>query len=88
MITTQRGAGLARSRPEERQRALRYLHSTGLAVHWDMIRVALASVADTVIVPLQDVLGLGTTARMNLPGTSAAELAVALTAPAVTRKPQ
>jgi 4-alpha-glucanotransferase len=57
--------------PEERQRAVRYLHSTGRAVHWDMIRVALASVADTVIVPLQDVLGLGSTARMNQPGTSA-----------------
>jgi len=56
--------------PEERRRALLYLHSNGRAVHWDMIRVALASVADTVIVPLQDVLGLGTTARMNLPGTN------------------
>jgi 4-alpha-glucanotransferase len=55
--------------PEERRRALLYLHSHGRAVHWDMIRVALASVADTVIVPLQDVLGLGATARMNLPGT-------------------
>jgi len=53
----------------ERTRALRYLHSDGQAVHWDMIRVALASVADTAIVPLQDVLGLGATARMNLPGT-------------------
>jgi len=57
--------------PEERRRALQYLHSMGRAVHWDMIRVVLASVADTVIVPLQDVLGLGTTERMNLPGTSA-----------------
>jgi 4-alpha-glucanotransferase len=56
--------------PEERQRALRYLHSNGRAVHWDMIRVALASVADTVILPLQDILGLSTAARMNLPGTS------------------
>jgi len=54
---------------EARTRTLRYLHSDGRAVHWDMIRVALASVADTAIVPLQDVLGLGTTARMNLPGT-------------------
>jgi 4-alpha-glucanotransferase len=53
----------------ERQRVLQYLHSDGQAVHWDMIRVALASVADTAIVPLQDVLGLGSTARMNLPGT-------------------
>jgi 4-alpha-glucanotransferase len=56
--------------PEERQRALMYLPSNGRAVHWDMIRVALASVADAVIVPLQDVLGLGTAARMNLPGTN------------------
>jgi 4-alpha-glucanotransferase len=56
--------------PEERQRALRYLHSNGRAVHWDMIRVVLASVANTAIVPLQDVLGLGPTARMNQPGTN------------------
>jgi 4-alpha-glucanotransferase len=33
-----------------------------------MIRAVIASVADTAIVPLQDVLGLGTEARMNLPG--------------------
>lgn len=33
------------------------------------IRFAYASNADTVIVPMQDVLELGTTARMNLPGT-------------------
>jgi 4-alpha-glucanotransferase len=52
-----------------RTRVLHDLHSDGQAIHWDMIRVALASVADTAIVPLQDVLGLGTTARMNLPGT-------------------
>jgi 4-alpha-glucanotransferase len=57
--------------PAERRRARRYLPSTGRAVPWDMIRAVQASVADTVIVPLQDVLGLGTTARMNQPGTSA-----------------
>ena len=33
-----------------------------------MIRAALASVADLVIIPLQDVLGLGGEARMNTPG--------------------
>jgi 4-alpha-glucanotransferase len=33
------------------------------------IRAVLASVANTAIVPLQDVLGLGSEARMNLPGT-------------------
>jgi 4-alpha-glucanotransferase len=34
-----------------------------------MIHAVEASVADLVIVPLQDVLGLGSSARMNLPGT-------------------
>jgi 4-alpha-glucanotransferase len=37
-------------------------------IHWAMIRAVLASIADIAIVPLQDVLGLGTEARMNLPG--------------------
>lgn len=38
-------------------------------IQWAMIRAVLASVADTAIIPLQDVLGLGSEARMNLPGT-------------------
>ena len=38
-------------------------------INWVMIRAVLASVAEVAIVPLQDVLGLGSTARMNLPGT-------------------
>jgi 4-alpha-glucanotransferase len=37
--------------------------------NWVMIRALLASVADTAIVPLQDVLGLGSEARMNTPAT-------------------
>jgi 4-alpha-glucanotransferase len=53
----------------ERNFALRYLGSDGRNVHWDMIRAALASVADTAIIPVQDLLGLDSTARMNLPGT-------------------
>jgi 4-alpha-glucanotransferase len=36
---------------------------------WIMIRAVLSSVADVAMIPLQDVLGLGTEARMNLPGT-------------------
>jgi 4-alpha-glucanotransferase len=39
------------------------------AINWVMIRAVMASVADVAIVPLQDVLGLGSAARMNLPGT-------------------
>lgn len=38
-------------------------------IHWVMIRAVFASVAEIAIVPLQDVLGLGSEARMNLPGT-------------------
>jgi len=38
-------------------------------ISWIFIRAVLASVANTAIVPLQDVLSLGTKARMNLPGT-------------------
>src|SRR5262249_23505048 len=53
----------------ERKFALRYLGTDGSEFHWDLIRLAQQSVADTVIVPLQDVLGLGSRARMNTPGT-------------------
>jgi len=38
-------------------------------IHWVFIRTVLASVAKIAIIPLQDVLGLGSNARMNLPGT-------------------
>jgi 4-alpha-glucanotransferase len=38
-------------------------------INWVLIRRVLASVADVAMVPLQDVLGLGNSARMNLPGT-------------------
>jgi 4-alpha-glucanotransferase len=47
---------------------LRYLGTDGREIHWDFIRLALASVADTAIFPLQDVLGLGSESRMNRPG--------------------
>jgi 4-alpha-glucanotransferase len=53
----------------ERESARRYMHSDGREVHWDFIRLAMASVADTAIFPLQDVLGLGTEARMNRPAS-------------------
>jgi len=52
-----------------RHAALRYLgrrSSQDVVAH--LIRLAMASVADTAIVPVQDVLGLGTEARMNTPG--------------------
>ncbi len=56
----------------ERDFCLSYLNSNGDEIHWDFIRAALASVADTAIIPLQDVLGLGAQARMNLPASTTA----------------
>lgn len=41
---------------------------TGPLVAWKMVRLVFSSVADTAIVPLQDLLGLGSEARMNWPG--------------------
>ncbi len=54
--------------PQERASILRYLGGQGGEIHWEMIRLALASVAEVTVVPLQDPLGLGSAARMNLPG--------------------
>ncbi len=53
----------------EGRRALDYADSDGRAPHWDMIRLALMSVANTAVFPMQDLLGLGSEARMNTPGT-------------------
>lgn len=47
-----------------------YLGAEEEGMHWAMMRAVLASVADTAMIPMQDVLGLGSGARMNLPGTS------------------
>lgn len=53
----------------ERGNLLRYLGPTGQdGIHWDLIRLALSSVARIALFPLQDILGLGTEARMNFPG--------------------
>ena len=64
----------ARQASEERRAALAYLGRTsadleqGLEIHWEMIRLAMGSVARTAIVPAQDLLGLGSESRMNRPG--------------------
>ncbi|MCF8108087.1 MAG: 4-alpha-glucanotransferase [Desulfohalobiaceae bacterium] len=53
----------------ERRYALKYIGTEGEEIHWDFIRLALGSVARLAVFPLQDLLGLGTKSRMNLPGT-------------------
>ncbi len=56
------------SAPEfRRDHVRRYLCVNGRDIAWDLIRAAFASVADTAIVAVQDVLGLGSEARMNTP---------------------
>jgi 4-alpha-glucanotransferase len=55
---------------DERAYARRYLGLDGREVHWEFIRGVLASVADTAIMPMPDLLGLGSEARMNRPGTA------------------
>jgi 4-alpha-glucanotransferase len=54
---------------EEKAHARAYLATDGREMNWAMIRAIEASVADTAIAPLQDVLGLGSAARMNQPST-------------------
>jgi 4-alpha-glucanotransferase len=55
----------------ERHFVRRYLGRDGGDITWDLIRLAWSSVADWALAPLQDVLDLGTEARMNFPGKPA-----------------
>jgi 4-alpha-glucanotransferase len=54
---------------KERDFTRAYLGFQNEPVNWVFIRTVMASVANIAIIPLQDVLGLGSEARMNLPGT-------------------
>ncbi len=52
-----------------KNRVRRYANADGSRIHWDFIRLAYSSIAETAIIPLQDVLGFGTDCRMNRPST-------------------
>lgn len=52
------------------RRALLHTGTSGRRIHWDLIRLAWLSPANLAMVPVQDLLGLDSTARMNTPGTS------------------
>ena len=57
------------SAPEHvRHHVREYLATDAHAVHWDLIRAACASVAEIAVHPMQDVLGLPGSDRMNFPG--------------------
>ncbi|MDT7808979.1 MAG: 4-alpha-glucanotransferase [Acidobacteriota bacterium] len=51
----------------ERELCLKYLGTDGSEINWDFIRAAQMSVARIAVAQLQDVLGLGSDARMNTP---------------------
>jgi 4-alpha-glucanotransferase len=52
----------------EMARAKAFLQTDGKEISWRFIQAAMSSVAAISIVPLQDVLALGSNARMNIPG--------------------
>jgi 4-alpha-glucanotransferase len=53
---------------EARNHVDEYLHSAGEPMPWTLIRAAMASVAILAMIPMQDVLELGSEQRMNIPG--------------------
>ncbi|NBT89798.1 MAG: 4-alpha-glucanotransferase [Verrucomicrobia bacterium] len=52
----------------ERHTIRTYLHCDGSQIHWDLIALALRSNANTALYPMQDILGMDSSARMNVPG--------------------
>ena len=78
--TSRPGVGSIRSEDDirkEREFTRAYLglddgrsNAGAAGINWIFIRTLMASVADTVVFPLQDVLGAGSRARMNVPGTA------------------
>jgi 4-alpha-glucanotransferase len=69
---------------DERDRALAYLGEDDIA--WAMIRAVYTSVAETAIVPVQDILSLDNGARMNTPGRERDNWSWRLTPAALTRE--
>ena len=55
---------------EERRNAEAYFGQAEDGIHWSFIRAAQASVAGLSVIPLQDILGLGSEARMNTPSVN------------------
>ena len=68
------GAGKGSTRDDsqvkkEHNFCLKYLDSDGAEINWDFIRAVWSSVANSAVAPMQDLLGLGNDARMNLPAS-------------------
>lgn len=58
--------------PADKQLSIDYMNNGDTPeeeIHWDFVRLALSSVADLAVIPVQDYLGLGSEARINTPST-------------------
>ena len=69
---------------EEKELAAAYLGTNTDGVNWGFIRGALTSVANFAVIPVQDVLGLDSDGRMNVPSQSAGNWSWRLRAGALT----
>ncbi|HEY3304986.1 MAG TPA: 4-alpha-glucanotransferase [Candidatus Binatia bacterium] len=69
---TVKGWFLEEASADDRERLCAYVgHKVAAEMaHWELIRLCFMSVADTAIIPMQDLLGLGSEARMNRPATT------------------
>jgi len=69
---TIRGWFSKEAKPKQKKRLFDYLGREVSAnqIHWNLIRLAMSSVARIAIIPMQDILGLGEKARMNRPATA------------------
>lgn len=65
----------------EMRRAIGFIGAGRYPSHWDFIRALLESPANTVILPMQDLLGLGPADRMNTPGTGRGNWTWRMTSP-------
>lgn len=54
----------------EKNYVKQYLKTDGSDIAWDFIRMAYSSVADTAVIPIQDILCLDQNSRMNVPGVA------------------
>ena len=69
----------------EKQNLLDYLGCVSHhGIHWDLIRLALSSIANQAVIPMQDLLGLGSFARMNFPSVAEGNWEWRYTADALT----
>jgi 4-alpha-glucanotransferase len=70
----------------EREFCMKYLDTDGSEINWEFVRAVWSSVADTAIAPIQDLLGLGTEGRINLPASTSGNWSWRMTKGAITNE--